>query len=451
MKIINYNKNIILPNSLILEEAILGTIIMNKKCLEKIINVLKIKYFFYEKNKILFFYIKKIYYEYNKVDLLNLIYFLKNDNKLELIGNVNYLSYIIQKITSFYNIKKYVKLLKNKYIIRKLIFLSYKIIIKCNRNNVNINKLFDFIQNYIFKLYYKNKKNNIKNFKYLLYKTFKNIKNNYLENKLVFISTGFKKLDNIILGLQKSDFIIIASRPGMGKTSFALSLVKNILNNNKISIGLFSLEMSYNQIIIRLLSFNTKLTYKKLNNFNFDKNEFDIFKKKFNNIKKYNLFIDDSSTLSILELKEKCKKLVNKYNVKIIIIDYLQLINIKKELNLQNLNREQEISLISRTIKYISKKLKITIIALSQLSRAVELRGGYKRPLLSDLRESGAIEQDSDIVIFLYRPDYYGYKYWYDDNTRCLNQAEVIIAKHRNGRLGNFKLNFIKKIAFFKN
>ncbi|WGH27217.1 MAG: replicative DNA helicase [Candidatus Shikimatogenerans bostrichidophilus] len=423
---------------------------VNKKSLEKVINILKSYFFYDKKHKIIFFYIKKIYLKYKKIDLYNLIFFLKKDNKLEYIGGEYYISYIIQKLTYFNNIKRYVKILINKFILRKLIILSINIINKSYNNEyINVFKILDFIQLYIFELSNKYVYNNIKTFKFLLLKTYKKFKNNYLKKKILFIPSGFKKLDNIILGFQKSDLIIIASRPGMGKTSLALSLINNIIKKN-IAVGLFSLEMSYIQIITRLLSFNTNITYEKLKNFNFNKKEFNILKNNIKKINKYNLFIDDSSTLSLLDFKKKCKKLIYKYNVKIIIIDYLQLIKVKNS-NFKINNREQEISIISRNIKYIARKFKISIIALSQLSRAVEYRGGYKKPLLSDLRESGAIEQDSDIVLLLYRPEYYGFKYWYDNNKLCIDEAEIIIAKHRNGILGNIKLKFIKRIAMFKN
>lgn len=230
----------------------------------------------------------------------------------------------------------------------------------------------------------------------------------------------------------------------MGKTSLALSLTRNIIKK-KIPIGYFSLEMSNIQIIYRLLMLDTDIPYEKLKTSKLTIQELNYLNKKINLIKKYPFYIDDSPYLSILDLKNKCRKLVYKYNVKVIIIDYLQLINV----NNKKYNREQEISSISRNIKYIAKEFKITIIAISQLSRAVEVRGGNKKPLLSDLRESGAIEQDADIVLLLYRPDYYGFKFW-DNNQLCLGEAEIIIAKHRNGKLGNIKLKFIKNKAMFK-
>lgn len=385
-----------------------------------------------------------MFYEYNKIDFLTLISELKKDNVLNVIGGEIYISYIINNNTNFNKIEKYVKILIEKFILRKLIKLSTTIINRTYRENTNTLDLLNYIQINIDDIYIKYIKNNLRSIKHLIPKTIKRINN----KNFLYIPTGFNKLDNIILGLQKSDLIIIASRPGMGKTSFALSLIINIIKRN-IPIGLFSLEMSYYQIISRLITLETKISYEKLNTINLTKKELKIFKKKIKNIKKYPLYIDDSPYLSLIDLKNKCRKLIYKHNVKLIIIDYLQLINVN---DIKIKNREQEISTISRNIKYIAKEFKIPIIAISQLSRAVEIRGGYKRPMLSDLRESGAIEQDADIVLLLYRPDYYGFKYWDNDyTTLCEGQAEIIIAKHRNGKLGNIKLKFIKTQAKFKN
>ncbi|WGH25462.1 MAG: replicative DNA helicase [Candidatus Shikimatogenerans bostrichidophilus] len=432
------------PNSIKLEEAVLGSIIINKKSLEKVIDILKPEFFYLKKNKIIFKYIKKLFYEYNKIDFLTLISELKKDNVLNVIGGEIYISYIINNNTNFNKIEKYVKILIEKFILRKLIKLSTTIINRTYRENTNTLDLLNYIQINIDDIYIKYIKNNLRSIKHLIPKTIKRINN----KNFLYIPTGFNKLDNIILGLQKSDLIIIASRPGMGKTSFALSLIINIIKRN-IPIGLFSLEMSYYQIISRLITLETKISYEKLNTINLTKKELKIFKKKIKNIKKYPLYIDDSPYLSLIDLKNKCRKLIYKHNVKLIIIDYLQLINVN---DIKIKNREQEISTISRNIKYIAKEFKIPIIAISQLSRAVEIRGGYKRPMLSDLRESGAIEQDADIVLLLYRPDYYGFKYWDNDyTTLCEGQAEIIIAKHRNGKLGNIKLKFIKTQAKFKN
>ncbi|MDH3004379.1 MAG: AAA family ATPase [Candidatus Shikimatogenerans sp. JK-2022] len=412
--------------------------------MEKVIYKLKEEFFFKKKNKIILNYIKKLYNENNKVDFITLISELKKNNKFNKINSEFYIINLIHNyIVNFYNIKFFVKKLIQKFILKKIIFISIYIkdMIIINKN-IDTLYILNKIQTYIDNIYIKYIDNNLKSIKELLPKTIKKI------NKKIYIPTEFKNLDNIILGLQESDLIILASRPGMGKTSLALSLILNIIKK-KNNIGLFSLEMSYYQIIVRLITLETKINYEKLNKRNLNKKQINYFKKKINKIKKYKLYIDDSSNLSLIDFKNKCRQLVYKYNVKIIIIDYLQLININ---DIKFKNREQEISTISRNIKYIAKEFKITIIAISQLSRAVEIRGGYKRPLLSDLRESGAIEQDADIVLLLYRPEYYGFKYWDNEiNKLCKNEAELIIAKHRNGKLGNIKLKFIKNIAKFVN
>ncbi|WGH24909.1 MAG: replicative DNA helicase [Candidatus Shikimatogenerans bostrichidophilus] len=415
---------------------------LNKKSLIKVIDLLKPEVFYKKKNKTLFKYIKIIYYKYNKIDFTTLISELKQSNKLEKIGGEIYITYILNNYTNFYKIKKNVKLLIEKFLLRKLIKISVNIINKINRVGVNPIILLNEIQENIDNLYINYIDNNIKSINKLLPKTIKKI------NKKVFLPTGFTKLDNIILGLHKSDLIVIASRPGMGKTSFALSLLINYLKKN-IPVGLFSLEMSYYQIMSRFLIFETGIPYERLNNLDLTKEEIKLFKLKINEFNKYKFFIDDSSYLTITDFKNRCRQLIYKYKVKLIILDYLQLIYVD---NNKFRTREQEISTISRNIKYIAKEFQIPIIAISQLSRAVEIRGGYKRPFLSDLRESGAIEQDADIVLLLYRPEYYGFKYWDGDRSKpCKGEAEIIISKHRNGKLGNIKLKFIKEKAIFEN
>ncbi|WGH25637.1 MAG: replicative DNA helicase [Candidatus Shikimatogenerans bostrichidophilus] len=413
---------------------------MNKKCLEKVIDILKPEIFYKIENKIIFKNILYIYNKYKKVDFITLIYQLKKNNELEKIGGEVYITSIFNSIYTFSNIEQYVEILINKFILRKLINLSIYIRQKSYEENIDTLILLNKIQDFINEIFLKYINTNINSISKLLPKTIKNLKKNY-------IKTGFIELDKIILGLQKSDLIIVASRPGMGKTSFALSLIIKLIKK-KIPLALFTLEMSYYQIITRLIILKTNLNYEKLKNNKLNKKEKKILKKKIKTIKKYPFYIDDSSFLSIIDLKNKCRKLIYKYKVKVIIIDYLQLINVT---HIRLNNREQEISTISRNIKYIAKEFKITIIAISQLSRAAEIRGGYKRPMLTDLRESGAIEQDADIVLLLYRPEYYGFKFWDYNQSSCKGEAELIIAKHRNGKLGTIKLKFIKKKALFTN
>ena len=253
------------------------------------------------------------------------------------------------------------------------------------------------------------------------------------------VSTGFEKLDKLTSGWQPSDLIIIAARPGMGKTALTLSMARNIAVGKQIPVAFFSLEMSSVQLITRLISSETGLSSEKLRTGKLADHEWQQLNVKVTDLEKAPLFIDDTPSLSIFDLRAKARRLSSQYGIKLIVVDYLQLMTAGA--SSKTGNREQEISTISRNLKALAKELNIPVIALSQLSRAVETRGGTKRPMLSDLRESGAIEQDADIVSFIYRPEYYNIDEWDDDErTPSEGQAEFIVAKHRNGGLDNIRL-----------
>ena len=262
------------------------------------------------------------------------------------------------------------------------------------------------------------------------------------------VPSGFRDLDRVTSGWQNSDLVILAARPGMGKTAFVLSMARNIAISHKIPVAVFSLEMSSVQLITRMISSETGIGAEKLRRGNLDTTEWAQLTSKVKTLQDAHIYIDDTPGLSIFDLRAKCRRLVSQHKIGIIIIDYLQLMTAGNSKS--GGNREQEISSISRALKSIAKELDIPVIALSQLSRAVETRGGSKRPLLSDLRESGAIEQDADIVSFIYRPEYYGIHEWDDDSgVPADGQAELIIAKHRNGSLENVRLRFEASMARF--
>ena len=261
------------------------------------------------------------------------------------------------------------------------------------------------------------------------------------------LQTGFTKLDALTSGWQPSDLVIIAARPGMGKTAFVISMAKNMAIDFGHGVAVFSLEMSSVQLITRMISSETGLTSEKLRKGNLEPHEWEQLNVKVKKLSDAPIFIDDTPSLSIFDLRAKARRLVSQNGVKIIVIDYLQLMTAGGK---AGGNREQEISMISRNLKALAKELAVPVIALSQLSRAVETRGGSKRPLLSDLRESGAIEQDADIVSFIFRPEYYGMTEWDDDeHTPCEGQGEFIVAKHRNGGLDNIRLKFTGHLAKF--
>ena len=267
-------------------------------------------------------------------------------------------------------------------------------------------------------------------------------------NNLIDIDTGFKKLNESTGGFSKGELIVVASRPSIGKSSFVLEIAKKAIERDE-TILFFSFEMKAEQLMLRLLSSKTSIPLKLLEIGNLTDEEWSMLTSKVKTLEDAPLFIDDTPALSIFDLRAKCRRLVAQHNVKIVIVDYLQLMtggNASKGGG----NREQEISMISRNLKALAKELNIPVITLSQLSRSVETRGGIKRPLLSDLRESGAIEQDADIVSFIYRPEYYGLLEWDDEErTPCAGQAEFIVAKHRNGGLENIRMKFTGHLALF--
>ncbi|WP_185868768.1 replicative DNA helicase [Blattabacterium cuenoti] len=448
----NHIKKIIPPQSIDLEEAIIGAIIVDKKALDDIIDLIPYEVFYKKEHQIIFETIKKLYIESHPVDLYTLSNELKRIDKLEIIGGELYLAELTQKVISSAHIEYHCRIVIQKFLLRRLINLSFEITRKCYEEKTDVFNILNFAESKVFEI----------NQKYLVKKKYENTKDlvqqaidrikTTKKNGIIGISTGFQKLDDITSGWQNSDLIIIASRPGMGKTTFMLSMIQNIAVKKKIPSVIFSLEMSSIQLITKLISSETCLSLDKLKKSNLSMEEYDLLISRTKDLKESSLFIDDTPSLSIFNLRAKCRYLITQYGVRLIFVDYMQLMNTNDYEN-KFQNREQEISLISRNLKSMAKELNLPIIALSQLSRAVETRGGNKRPLLSDLRESGSIEQDADIVLFIYRPEYYGFNYWdsNQENDSCIGQSEIIIAKHRNGRLGSFRLRFIGDQSKFKN
>ncbi|WP_185872106.1 replicative DNA helicase [Blattabacterium cuenoti] len=440
------------PQALDLEEAIIGAIMIDKKGLDEVIDILFPEVFYKKKHQYIFESVQKLYHNSKPIDLYTVSNELNKSGKLELIGGELYLIKLTQKVISSAHIEYHSRIVLQKFILRKLISISSDIIQKCYEKSTDIFDLLDYAESKLFEInqkYFVTKK--YETTQGLIKKAIDKIKKVEKEG-LSGISSGFYKMDKIISGWQNSDLIILASRPGMGKTTFMLSMVKNIVIEQKIPVLIFSLEMSSIQLITKLISSETGISSEKIKKANLDKFDWECLNNKTKNLKNAPLFIDDTPSLSIFSFRTKCRRLISQHGVKLIFIDYLQLMVINDNgSKLQN--REQEISVISRNLKSLAKELDIPIIALSQLSRAVETRGGSKRPLLSDLRESGAIEQDADIVLFIYRPEYYGFKIWDSDenNDSCIGQAEIIIAKHRNGGLDKFRLKFISDQAKFVN
>jgi replicative DNA helicase len=354
-----------------------------------------------------------------------------------------------QKVSSSAHIEFHSRIILQKYIQRKLITISNEIIQKSYNESTDVMDLLDEAESKLYDVAQGNIKTSTESAQNLVIRAKTRIEEIAKQEGLSGVSTGFEKLDALTSGWQPSDLVIIAARPGMGKTALALSMARNISVKQNIPVAFFSLEMSSVQLITRLISSETGLSSDKLRTGKLADHEWQQLNIKVSDLESAPLFIDDSPSLTIFELRAKARRLASSHGIKLIIIDYLQLMNIGSSNKAGN--REQEISTISRNLKALAKELDIPVIALSQLSRAVETRGGTKRPILSDLRESGAIEQDADIVSFLYRPEYYGINEWDDEmKTPSEGQGEFIVAKHRNGALDSIKLKFIPNLGKFE-
>lgn len=436
----------IIPQAIDLEEAVIGALLIDEKAIFEI-DFLRPEMFYNPNNKLIFEGILNLIKENKPVDLLTVANYLTETNNIKTIGGDIFLIDLIQKVSSSAHIEYHAKIIEQCYVKRYLINSSNKTIEKCFDNETKIFELIDYSYSQLNNISENSIKSQEINFNVVI--------NDVIERGVKIangeikpgIETPFSKLTKRTGGWRNSELIILAARPGMGKTALALSLSLTAAKNN-IPTAFFSLEMSREQLTSRILSMECKINNNKFNIDGLlaeDLIKIGEWKKQNENIP---FFIDDTAGLSIEQFQIKAKRLQSKYNIQFLIVDYLQLMSGNEKI------REQEISKISRGLKLVAKELNIPIIALSQLSRAVETRGGSKRPMLSDLRESGAIEQDADMVMFLYRPEYYGILEWVDQDTDYFgsttqNQAEYMVAKNRNGGLIRNRIGFIGKYTLF--
>ncbi|WP_040279923.1 replicative DNA helicase [Psychroserpens damuponensis] len=448
--IISLEKGKIPPQAIDLEEVVLGAMMIDKKGVDEVIDILSIDAFYKEAHKHIFESIFKLFENSEPIDLLTVSSQLKKDAKLDLIGGDFYLISLTQRVSSSAHIEFHARIILQKYIQRSLIKISNEIIEEAYDETKDVFDLLDNAESKLYEVTQGNVKKSTESAQSLVIQAKKKIEEISNKEGTSGIPTGFTKLDKLTSGWQPSDLIIIAARPGMGKTAFTLTMARNVAVESNIPVAFFSLEMSSVQLITRLISSETNLSSEKLRTGKLEKHEWEQLNVKVKTLEKAPLFIDDTPSLSIFDLRAKARRLASQYGIKMIMIDYLQLMTAGG--SQKGGNREQEISTISRNLKALAKELSIPVIALSQLSRAVETRGGSKRPLLSDLRESGAIEQDADIVSFIYRPEYYKIDEWDDDErSPTEGQGEFIVAKHRNGGLENIRLKFIGHLGKFDN
>ncbi|MEZ4854073.1 replicative DNA helicase [Flavobacterium sp.] len=449
--VINLERGKLPPQAIDLEEAVLGAMMIDKKGVDEVIDILQPDAFYKDAHKYIFEAIVELFNDTQPIDLLTVSAQLKKNAKLDLAGGDFYLIQLTQKISSSAHIEFHSRIILQKYIQRSLIKISTEIIDDAFDETTDVFDLLDKAESKLYEVTQGNIKRSSETAQSLVIQAKKRIEEIAKKEGLSGIPTGFHELDKLTSGWQPSDLIIVAARPGMGKTALTLSMARNIAIDFQQPVAFFSLEMSSVQLITRLISSETGLSSEKLRTGKLEKHEWEQLSIKVKDLEKAPLFIDDTPSLSIFDLRAKARRLASQYGIKLIIIDYLQLMTAGGN-SKGGGNREQEISTISRNLKALAKELNIPVIALSQLSRAVETRGSSKRPLLSDLRESGAIEQDADIVSFIYRPEYYKIDEWDDEErTPTQGQAEFIVAKHRNGGLENIRLKFIGSLGKFDN
>ena len=435
------------PQAIELEEAVLGALMIDNESLSDTIDSLQPEYFYKPDNQKIFEAIINLFNNSKPVDILTVSEELKRMGDLDSIGGMLYISQLTNNISSSSNTEFHARIIAEKFIKRSLISISNNIIGDAFNDTIDIFDLLNTAEEKLFNVTEGTLRKSYDKMSVLIKGALDNIEVlRQKEDGLSGVPSGFTKLDRVTSGWQKSDLVIVAARPGMGKTAFALSMARNIAINHEKAIGLFSLEMSSEQLVSRLIASEAELSASKLRKGDLKNYEMVQLHEKIKQLSDAQIYIDDTPALTVFELRAKARRLVKNHNVEIIIIDYLQLMSAGGNAG----NREQEISTISRSLKGIAKELKIPVIALSQVNRGVESRTGTgsKRPMLSDLRESGAIEQDADIVTFIYRPEYYKIYEW-DNGDDSRSQAEIIIAKHRNGALENVRLKFTAEFAKF--
>lgn len=438
------------PQAVDLEEAVLGALMLEKDALNIVIEILKPESFYRDAHKEIYAAIVELFNKSEPIDILTVTNQLRKNAKLELVGGAYYISELTSKVSSAANVEYHARIITEKSIKRELISIASEIHKEAYEDTTDVFDLLDKTEQALFEVSEVNIRKNYADMGTLMHQAITELEaKKHQADGLTGIPTGFTALDRVTSGWQRSDLVIIAARPGMGKTAFVVSAMRNAAVDFKKGVAIFSLEMSSIQLVNRLISSEAELDSEKIKKGKLEEYEWEQLIHKTAKLSEAPIFIDDTPALSILELRAKARKLVAQHHVELIIIDYLQLMSgDSSKSGGGGGNREQEIASISRALKNIAKELNVPIIALSQLSRAVEVRGGDKRPQLSDLRESGSIEQDADMVMFLYRPEYYNITTDEEGNS-LQGVGEVIIAKHRNGSLDTVKLKFIGKFTKF--
>lgn len=428
-----------IPRNIEAEQAVLGSVLIDDEVLDTVLEILTTEDFYRKSNRIIFETMIGLQNERKSIDSITITDKLLKEKKLAEVGGIAFITALANTVPTTINVMDYAKIVKEKSVLRKVITAAENIISEAINNDCGIDEFTDKAESLILQATKNSKEQNIISIKEQALEAFAQIEDIHEhKGKLLGLPTGFTDLDKLLSGLKKTDFIIIAARPSMGKTAFALNIASYLAVKKNVPLVFFSLEMSSTQLLQRIFSSYGIIPYENMKTGNLSNAEWDQLIKITDDVAASQLVINDTVGLNVMNIRSIARKLKQEKNIELIIIDYLQLIqSTKRE------NRNQEISEISRSLKLLAKELDIPIIALSQLSRSVELRQN-KKPLLSDLRESGSLEQDADIVMFLYREDYY------EPETENKNITDVIIAKHRNGPIDTVQVFFHKGYVRFQ-
>jgi replicative DNA helicase len=436
------------PQSVEAEMAVLGSIMMDNESIGKAVEILDASYFYKTAHQKVFQAALSLYEKNEPVDLITLSEELKRVKQLDEIGGSYFLTQLAESVPSSANVEYHARLVLEKAVLRRMISEGIAIARDCYDAQGDPFEILDRAEQRIFSLSEKRLTKAFTHIDPILHDAFDKIERFHRERKGVVtgVPTGFTKLDELTSGFQPGELIIVAGRPSMGKTAFCLNVARNAAVEAKVPVGFFSLEMSNQQLAMRLLCAEARVDAHGVRTGHLADNQWQKLSMCVGNLAEAPIYIDDSSAISTLELRAKARRLKKEKNVGMVIVDYLQLMQGPRNAE----SRQQEISTMTRSLKALAKELDMPVIVLSQLSRAVEVRGGERRPLLSDLRESGAIEQDADVVLFIYRSEFYG-KAMDDRGNSQEGKAEVIIGKQRNGPVGTVHLSFIKQWAKFEN
>jgi replicative DNA helicase len=431
------------PQHIEAEQCVLGAILLENEALLKVHDLLKPDNFYRPSHRKIFEAILVLFERNEPIDLLTVTEVLRKRNQIEEVGGSAYLASLMEAIPTAANVLHHARMVRETAILRSLINVATEVIAECYEHTEDVEELLDRAERMIFEISEQRVNAAFANLKELLKDSIRYTEQLYERHELITgLPTGFRDFDQLTAGLQPSDLIIIAARPGIGKTSFALNIARNAgirVREPRQAVAIFSLEMSKEQLALRMLCAEAEIDSSRLRRGYLDKNEWGRLVNAANELSDTPIFIDDSPSLTALDIRAKARRLQAEHGLGLIIIDYLQLLRGRGRAE----NRQQEISEISRSLKALAKELKVPVVALSQLSRAVEQRGD-RIPQLEDLRESGAIEQDADLIAFIYRDEVY------DKDTKDKGIAKIIIGKQRNGPTGEIELQFSKEYARFK-